>query len=84
MLNPSERERQLDVDQSGKVSEMGCGTSKVDPQVKEAAFRNDKIERQLWQDKRTELKTVRILLLGEHLYTLGLAVCLLNRTSRCW
>jgi len=43
---------------------MGCGASKVDPEVKEAASRNDKIERQLRQDKRTESKTVKILLLG--------------------
>jgi len=45
---------------------MGCGSSKVDPEAKEAAARNDKIEKQLRQDKRAETKTVKILLLGMH------------------
>jgi len=44
---------------------MGCGTSKeTNPRVKEAASRSDKIERQLRQDRKTESKTVKILLLG--------------------
>ena len=45
---------------------MGCGTSKVDPEVKEAASRNDRIERRLRQDKKKESRTVKILLLGAY------------------
>lgn len=43
---------------------MGCGSSKLDPQAKEAAARSDKIERRIRHDKRTESRTVKILLLG--------------------
>lgn len=45
---------------------MGCGASKVDPETKEAGFRNDKIERQLRHDRKTESRTVKILLLGKY------------------
>lgn len=43
---------------------MGCGASKPDPEVKDAAVRNDKIDKQLRHDKKTNSKTVKILLLG--------------------
>ncbi|OAP65052.1 hypothetical protein AYL99_01024 [Fonsecaea erecta] len=43
---------------------MGCTGSKIDPREKEAAQQNAKIERQLRADRRTESRTVKILLLG--------------------
>ncbi|KAH0847203.1 hypothetical protein AYO21_02592 [Fonsecaea monophora] len=43
---------------------MGCTGSKLDPREKEAAQQNAKIERQLRADRRTESRTVKILLLG--------------------
>lgn len=43
---------------------MGCGASKVDPEAKHAAVQNDRIEKQLRNDKRIEQRTVKILLLG--------------------
>ena len=64
MLGPNEGKGNSTFDQREEAVKMGCGASKVDPEVKEAASRNDKIERQLRQDKRTESKTVKILLLG--------------------
>lgn len=45
---------------------MGCGPSKIDPRIKEAASRNDKIEREIRQDRKAESRTVKILLLGAH------------------
>lgn len=63
-LNPNEGKDDSTFDQSEEAVKMGCGASKPDPKVKEAASRNDKIERQLRQDKRTESRTVKILLLG--------------------
>ncbi|KAK5085589.1 hypothetical protein LTR05_004876 [Lithohypha guttulata] len=43
---------------------MGCAASKPDPKVKEADIQNDKIDRQIRSDKKSELRTVKILLLG--------------------
>lgn len=43
---------------------MGCTGSKLDPQEKEAAAQNARIERQLRQDRKTDARTVKILLLG--------------------
>lgn len=45
---------------------MGCGASKIDPELREAAAVNEKIEKQLRQDNRTDQKTVKILLLGKY------------------
>ncbi|KAK5244387.1 hypothetical protein LTR40_012309, partial [Exophiala xenobiotica] len=43
---------------------MGCTGSKIQPQEKEASQRNARIDRQLRQDRKTETRTVKILLLG--------------------
>lgn len=43
---------------------MGCASSKIDPQEKEATQQNAKIERQLRVDKKNDARTVKILLLG--------------------
>jgi guanine nucleotide-binding protein subunit alpha, other len=43
---------------------MGCTSSKVDSQERDAVAQNAKIERQLRQDRKVEQKTVKILLLG--------------------
>ena len=43
---------------------MGCGGSKVEADEKEAVSKNAEIYRQLKQDKKTEARTVKILLLG--------------------
>jgi len=43
---------------------MGCGASKVDPEAREAEVQNDRIEKQLRKDRKTEQRTVKILLLG--------------------
>ena len=43
---------------------MGCGGSKVEADEKEAVAKNAQIDRQLKQDKKTEARTVKILLLG--------------------
>ncbi|KAL9111771.1 MAG: hypothetical protein Q9227_003830 [Pyrenula ochraceoflavens] len=43
---------------------MGCGQSRVEPDEKEALQQNAKIDKMLRQDKKTEARTVKILLLG--------------------
>lgn len=48
----------------GQTINMGCGASRVDPEAREAAALNEKIEKQLRQDNKTDQKTVKILLLG--------------------
>lgn len=48
----------------GRIFRMGCASSKIDPQEKEATQQNAKIERQLRVDKKNDARTVKILLLG--------------------
>jgi hypothetical protein len=43
---------------------MGCGPSKMDAGDKLSHQQNAKIERQIREDKKTEARTVKILLLG--------------------
>lgn len=43
---------------------MGCIGSKVDPQEKDAAQQNARIDRQLRSDRKQQSRTVKILLLG--------------------
>jgi hypothetical protein len=43
---------------------MGCGPSKIDAGDKLSSQQNAKIERQLREDRKTEARTVKILLLG--------------------
>ena len=44
---------------------MGCGSSKLDVTEKDAMTQNAKIDRLIKQDKKTEARTIKILLLGE-------------------
>jgi hypothetical protein len=43
---------------------MGCGPSKIDAEDKVSHQQNAKIEKQIREDKKTEARTVKILLLG--------------------
>jgi hypothetical protein len=43
---------------------MGCGPSKMDAGVKVSHQQNAKIEKQLREDRKTEARTLKILLLG--------------------
>lgn len=47
---------------------MGCGQSRVEADEKDAVAQTAKIDRQLRQDKKTEARTVKILLLGMYLH----------------
>jgi hypothetical protein len=46
------------------LAKMGCGPSKIDVEDRLSSLQNAKIERQLREDRKTEARTVKILLLG--------------------